>query len=680
MSLRLRHISLRVDTEAGPFGASLPFVDGLVILRADNTSGKSTVVQSFVYALGLEGMLSAGHDVPLPHVMTDSVQHGERHLKVLASQVAVEIENQAGERVVVQRVVKGATDRHLVRVTFGPALTNPAAAQSLRSRDLYVRWPNAAQSESGFHHWLADWIGWRLPIVGKFDGGECPLYMECMFPFMLVEQKRGWAGIPARLPIHYRIRDVGKRAIEFLLALDVYDTTVQRQRLREQQAEIRVEWKNLATRVDALIAPANGVVQNLPKEPINTWPPVPNPAPRISRGGIWNTLSDAQRQDHDRLAQLDNAEIPRVKQVSAEAAASLLTAEADLAETEFVIARLFNDVQLDRNQLESLQHRIATLAEDIRRNKDVRLLRKMGSTDNLDMKEATCPTCHQSIVDTLLPSELQHQPMTIDDNIAYLESQMDTFEAARATSANALTAKERRLNALRSHADGVRSKIRALKETLVSDGQEPSIAAIEERIKLRDSVRLLKRIDEQLVEGMVEFDYLAAAWKSVQDKIDALPKGDLSALDERKVGDLQWIFIDAARQFGVTSLPPESLAISRESYKPTHDGFELEFDLSASDTIRVIWAYLHALLELARRYTINHLGLLIMDEPGQQQMKRVSLQQLIKRASTAAQFGQQVILATSEEESNLREQLENLPHSYVAKTGFIIQPLNPPRS
>ena len=96
MRLRIRAIQLRVKTASTLCGADLRFEDGLVIIRADNSSGKSTVVQSMIYALGLEGMLSASHDVPLPHVMTDSIEIDAEKMPVVESGVAVEIENADG--------------------------------------------------------------------------------------------------------------------------------------------------------------------------------------------------------------------------------------------------------------------------------------------------------------------------------------------------------------------------------------------------------------------------------------------------------------------------------------------------------------------------------------------------------------------------------------------------------
>ncbi len=76
---------------------TLPFAPGLVVLRADNSSGKSTCLQGIVYALGLEGMLSASRAIPLPHVATSSLtdEADGRELGVLESYVMLEFENEA---------------------------------------------------------------------------------------------------------------------------------------------------------------------------------------------------------------------------------------------------------------------------------------------------------------------------------------------------------------------------------------------------------------------------------------------------------------------------------------------------------------------------------------------------------------------------------------------------------
>jgi len=69
----------------------------------------------------------------------------------------------------------------------------------------------------------------------------------------------------------------------------------------------------------------------------------------------------------------------------------------------------------------------------------------------------------------------------------------------------------------------------------------------------------------------------------------------------------------------------------------------------------------------------NHLGLLILDEPRQQETAKISFAEFLKRASGAAQFQQQVIFATSETEANLREILVDVPHTCHSFAGKIIK-------
>lgn len=58
MSLRFRAVRIQVLTAEGLCGATVDFPDGLTVIQAPNSSGKSTIAQALIYALGLEGMLS----------------------------------------------------------------------------------------------------------------------------------------------------------------------------------------------------------------------------------------------------------------------------------------------------------------------------------------------------------------------------------------------------------------------------------------------------------------------------------------------------------------------------------------------------------------------------------------------------------------------------------------------
>ncbi|WP_332768630.1 hypothetical protein [Phenylobacterium sp.] len=52
-------------------------------------------------------------------------------------------------------------------------------------------------------------------------------------------------------------------------------------------------------------------------------------------------------------------------------------------------------------------------------------------------------------------------------------------------------------------------------------------------------------------------------------------------------------------------------------------GYEIGFETSASDAIRLKWAYQLGLLELGHQHPTHHPGMLLLDEPRQQSSSRV---------------------------------------------------------
>ena len=162
MTFRLRRLRLIAQTSGGPYGADIRFADGLNILAAPNTSGKSTCVQAILFALGLEGMLGPGREVPLPHAMTQYL-HDEagREQRVTSSHVWLEIEDDNGQPLTLRRpVVERGVSNQLVSV-WESTIKDLAGS----SRDFFVRRNGAAQRIKGPHQ-----IG-RSQIIGANDGG-----------------------------------------------------------------------------------------------------------------------------------------------------------------------------------------------------------------------------------------------------------------------------------------------------------------------------------------------------------------------------------------------------------------------------------------------------------------------------------------------------------------------------
>ena len=107
---------------------------------------------------------------------------------------------------------------------------------------------------------------------------------------------------------------------------------------------------------------------------------------------------------------------------------------------------------------------------------------------------------------------------------------------------------------------------------------------------------------------------------------------------------------------------------------PRREDWDLQADISASDSIRVVWAYLLGLLEVGKSFSTNHPGFLAFDEPRQQSTKKVSFAALLRRAA-AYPMDSQVIFATSEELGSLKEMLAEIPHQLHAVDGFLLKPV-----
>jgi hypothetical protein len=174
---------------------------------------------------------------PLQYAVLDRFKTQDGEVRVGESEVFLELGNSAGEIITIQRSIVSTTRKtNLVTVWQGPLLsdTNRAYAR----QDYFVRIEGAAQRPLGFHSQLAQFLGWSLPTVHKFDGSPCPLYLECIFPLFVIEQKHGWSGIQARMPTHFRIREMGKRSIEFILKMDSYGFAEARQELRQRAESV----------------------------------------------------------------------------------------------------------------------------------------------------------------------------------------------------------------------------------------------------------------------------------------------------------------------------------------------------------------------------------------------------------------------------------------------------------
>ncbi len=673
--MRLRHLRIRINTDLGLHGTDITFPDGLVVLWADNTMGKSTCLNSALVALGFEAMLTtAQSDVPLPHVMKAELDSEKGKATVIESDIYLEIENSQGTRIVVHRAVKGARSKDLVTVTHGAALTEPEGGY--RSEDFFVARQGAASRERGFHRFLADFLRWQLPLVETYDGRQYPLYLQCIFPYMVVEQKRGWSSIEPPIPIQFRIKEPHKRVIEFILKLDAHDIAVKRMDLERELAQVESKWTAAIREAQTIAQSIGGVAQRLPIAPVTQWPPEIKPQIVLPHGESWVSAEELIAIKSAKLRKIAEQEIPKSGDVVVSAEAELVAAQKKLNEKEVLIARLLETIEMEAGELNGVKERLAKIEEDLQRNKDVKVLLSLGSSNAPNLVKNICPTCHQHFVDSLSPLAEGQSVMSIDENIAFIEEQRATFRAVMANMESIMDARDHQVGMHREEVKNLRAGIRAIKQTLVSDARLPSTAVLEARIDLQRQVERIKDEYEKFRVTVDDMEQLAHAWAKGQAEKARLPQEDTTINDRNKIDKWSSLFVEQLAQYDFKSLQASAVSIDHDSYRPVHEGFDLPTNISASDFIRVIWSYLEGLLELSTVYETNHPGLLVFDEPRQQSAKDVSFSELLKRSSMAGNTKRQVVFATSENREKLKLMLKNIPHAYIEFEGRMIKPIS----
>lgn len=678
--IKFRHLRLRSFTATRVFGADIPFGPGLNIIQAPNTSGKSTCLQAVIYALGLERSLGPQLAIPLPYAMRERIHAAETepYELVLQSFVELEIENGRGEIVVLHRDVVGEKSTKLIQATFGATLGDAIAAT--RQQDFYVLDGGAAVQEDGFHHFLAKFLGWDLPIVARYDGTECPLYLEAIFPMLFVEQKRGWSTIQGPFPTYFRIQDVARRVMEFLLNLDVAQYRRQRADLRHTISELSNRWGRERAKL-AEAANRIGRVRGLPQAPTAEFALQPHIDLQVFHEGDWIRLSDLVGEVESRIAELEAAQLQTIDAVAPQLEVRITELREQIDRETAVLEAVRGEHSTETQDSQALTSRVSSLEVDLRRNQDAQKLQRLGSELGKASSEHLCPTCHQGVSNELLPT-VDAVGMGLDENVAFVKSQLELYRSGLGSSRERLQEIAGRFRGVERNLQDRQQELRTLKQELLRPGASPSRAVIENLVRQQSFVNQLRSIDDLGISLMDELQGIASRWALATEALKKLPDDNLTPNDTKKVEQLTRRICEQLTSYRFRSFQPSEISLSLDNFRPLvreRDGLEIiekeiNFEVSASDAIRLKWAYLLATFELQNSQNTHHPGIVIFDEPGQQEIDSASLFAFLKRAGAASQSGGQVIVSTSEPLSLVETEMRDRAQ-IIDFPGFILQPL-----
>lgn len=681
--LRLRAVRIRVHTNGGAFGRTITFEPGFNVLHGGNSRGKTQVVQAIIYALGMERMLQARANTPLGSALTSEVRMTDDDkapgLAVVSSWVAVELENGAGRVITAQRHVRhNRLQSNIVRVWNGPALTDPTTASV--PEDLFLHAPGSASRDLGFHKLLTDVLEWTLPQVATYTGTSTTLYPDVLFPFLIVDQQ-SWGSAGPRKVERYQIREPIRRSAEFLLSLAGPTAEARRADLEQTLTGLRTRWAAARSAVDTLAGLIGGRVIGVPQH--SAWAQARAATPEPTR------LDDVELQllEEDewlsadsvivRLSdQLAEARAPRQRQVAAgtdeHVTRELEQARSQLADVTAAARLVEQDLSMGEAQLAALDRRLSMLQEERDRNTDIRTLVRLGSQVAAShLADHNCPTCRQSL-DAVEASDLG-PVLDVDETVALLNAQISTTQKMRERAQSAVTQATNTYGAMQRQADQVRTTVRAFEADVLAPAQALSAGEVARQVTLQLRYDELVRTQTALHERVDELADLAQQIAVIRAELTSLPVGipdtDTARLSEVTSSMRQKLTATRFGSYNVTEV-----ALDQDSLRPTRAGYDLDTDVSASDVIRIKVAYLDAVRAIGQT-SGRHPGLLILDEPRQQDIDVTDLGAMLKYLAASTDAAGQTIITSATPRDELDQLIASVP-SHVTYIGQarLIQP------
>ncbi len=603
--INIASIEIHGKSERGDFMGRLEFSPGLQVISGPNSFGKSLAAESIAWCLGLEAIFGRKDSDPtlFPEAVLEELDLPDaKNVRVLSSEAQLKIRRHDGELL---ELTRGIThDPNKVRITR-QADSGTSQMTLLTGRGSMV------DEATGYQRFLFEWLGWPPKKITTFDGSDAYIYLENLAPLFYIEQTEGWTEIQARQIGRYGQQQIRELSVEYLLgALDAVDQRVMHQRAATLESTLRTAAHGLADRASQIFLKQGWAVDWSGNGSVK----------EIEARWSSKTLREVLQRDAEvdigklRAIAIDRVvELRRIltkdpvdpSNMSAASSASQLV--VDLKQRRH---RLNSELSTLRGQYSDSEHLLESLVHRIHTATDVHRLKTTGVGR---LAHLECPTCHRELdINTF---HLTEQTAT------EVEAHIEALKRDRALTRQTLEAIGTTIRATEGEIARLGSEFHNAQRAL--EDVSASVGPVREQI-VRAAANLAAQ--ERLIEKL---DATAAEIKELQTAIDtwlndakaARTLGGASTDIERRIS----VFNSALAQYllalghsAAVSRGVDTLQMDQGQYEPYLGHRRLRALGSGSDPARLVGAYTLALA--AASVTLNglHPGVVILDEPLQQ--------------------------------------------------------------
>ncbi len=388
-------------------------------------------------------------------------------------------------------------------------------------------------------------------------------------------------------------------------------------------------------------------------------------------GDLVRKIEDAERRQRDDLREAPEEMVSKME-----------LAVEEVSRLNSLHESIISEMHLNKSLLKEYSSTKESLMQDLSENKVARKLKEMGGDYRIQIAKDICPTCHQNVDDSLLLADTHVQPMNIDENISYLDKQVKMLERYMAGVDKVIEKQERQLRQIQNElADKKREVIGVRRD--ISSFSELSEAELRNQIKNEDEISQLEKASDGIDELTKELEELSVKFKKNKQARANLPKDHLSNNDRSKLRAMEKAFKKMAGEFEYKSANTSEIEINEETYLPFLSGIalreisekDIKADSSASDFVRLIWAYLLSIYQTSNKMKGNHPGFITLDEPGQHSMAHSSVNALFKALNGYSGLQSIVAASFNENDSDFATETDGVSFKLIQVGDKLIQKL-----
>ncbi len=635
MTMFIEAVKIRIIGDSGKeYGRYVNFQKNDVIqeinmIYGKNTLGKSTLINSIVYALKGEDIFGKkkypiNYSIILEQFFNDQVKSAEVYLQLFNQEQRVVVLRDAMDK---EESAIVFYDISLEDIDSGKSLSEKAPLKEYykmtKDRNLIG---NKTYQEFLFSFLKIDPI--KKVTENNTEEGLI-FYIQNLLPLFVIVQE-AWTDIQATNP-RYSIKAVKETAFEVLMKLSSSHVAKYDYLLEQYQSDLRQKTNSINDLKEVVHLLSYENIEEIDKQISENNKVIHDMEVKLTR------LEDG-KQVVDNILSTIRAKFKNANLIVKRYEQSLDLLKREILEYEYYINKILYDIEKN-DKLKTAKKLIGILPIE----KCPRCLNKISLDEELELSKNHCSLCG---------SEMQSVDNT-NLTLEYLKDELSDFRRLLELKQEAKQETEGKLTAARFEQKEIKNQMDEFNDALKPKNLEQYVYYSREIGRISNSSKELEK-DKEILS---KYEKLEIEKKEIQDKIDDLKtkkkdakireeqdkkkihffekefKKLLKKLDFLRLGfeekrieeikeDLKKHEVNEEKQETVVQKIYSNIRIDVKDYTPKIEGMNLYNITSSSGLIRIILSYYTALLKTALEFKsdTHHPFLLILDEPRQQNL------------------------------------------------------------